>query len=42
MREKVENRTGSLSDTYFYFVMLFGENIHFLYLPLHFLFVVKC
>lgn len=40
--ERVENRTGSLSGTYFYFVMLFGENIHFLYLPWHFLFVVKC
>ena len=27
MGEKVENRTSSLSDTYFYFGMLFGENI---------------
>lgn len=39
--ERVENRTGSLSDTYFYCHTVW-ENIHFLYLPWHFLFVVKC
>lgn len=41
MGEKVENRTGSLSDTYFYFGMLFGENIFFIYLGISYL-LFKC